>query len=148
MMVLFAEWLLELDQQMAAKGRKILLLLDNCSAHRVNPRLTNIEMLYLPPNCASKAQPLDMGVIANFKVCYKRRVIRWLILSLGQNPTASDPQPMKIYPAMAVQMTYGAWHEVKSQIIRNCFVKAEALVPDENAAPCDARASTEELEAA
>ncbi|XP_064468650.1 tigger transposable element-derived protein 6-like [Ornithodoros turicata] len=62
--VLFAEWLVELDQEMARKGRKILLLLDNCSAHRVNPRLSNVELLFLPPNSTSKTQPLDMGIIA------------------------------------------------------------------------------------
>ncbi|KAM7311228.1 tigger transposable element-derived protein 6-like [Ixodes scapularis] len=34
---LFAEWLTELDNAMVKQKRKILLILDNCSAHHVNP---------------------------------------------------------------------------------------------------------------
>lgn len=150
--VLFAEWLVELDQQMAAKGRKILLLLDNCSAHRVNPRLTNVDLLFLPPNSTCKTQPLDMGIIANFKVCYKRRVIERILHDIGPNPATSSAPMTKITLSMAVQMMYAAWHEVKQQTVRNCFVKAGIFIPRENMDPLDDNAEAalaqNEIEAA
>lgn len=145
---LFEEWLLELDQEMATKRRKILLLLDNCSAHRVSPRLTNVELLFLPANSTCKTQPLDMGIIANFKLCYKRRVIERILHSLGPNPSSADAQVIKITLSMAVQMMYASWHEVKAQTVRHCFAKAGMLVPDENSDPCDdavEAASTEQV---
>nr|KAG5694748.1 hypothetical protein BaRGS_002701 [Batillaria attramentaria] len=35
------------------------------------PDLTAVEVLYLPPNATSKLQPLDAGIIENFKIKYR-----------------------------------------------------------------------------
>jgi len=56
--VLFFEWLERLDRYIGTtQGRKILLLIDNCSAHGNDstiPRLKNVRVAFLPPNTTSK----------------------------------------------------------------------------------------------
>lgn len=64
---------------MAGKERKVQLLLDNCSAHHINPLLNAVEVLFLPPNTTAMLQPMDQGVIANLKVHYRHRVVERLL---------------------------------------------------------------------
>ncbi|KAH7934245.1 hypothetical protein HPB49_023693 [Dermacentor silvarum] len=64
---LFAEWLVGFNQDMKHNA-KVLLVLDNCLAHHVQLSLTEVTILFLPPNATSKIQPLDMGITHAFKV--------------------------------------------------------------------------------
>ena len=57
---IFASWLLKWDKDLRQRKRKILLLLDNCSAHNLeNVELSNIEVQFMPPNTTSVLQPMD-----------------------------------------------------------------------------------------
>lgn len=58
---LFAERLIEFDQDMARKKRNVLLVLDDCSAHRVQPPLTAVNVLFLPPQCHIKDAAFGRG---------------------------------------------------------------------------------------
>jgi len=77
--VLFCEWLRRLDRYVGrTAGRKILLLIDNCSAHgkkETMPALRNVRVEFLPPNATSKVQTLDAGIIAWVKAKYRRRLL-------------------------------------------------------------------------
>jgi hypothetical protein len=42
-------------------------------------KLTNIELVYLPPNTTAHLQPMDAGIIHSFKAKYKREFCRHLI---------------------------------------------------------------------
>ena len=64
---LFTEWLQEFDKMMLLQKRKVLLTLDNCTAHPKIQNLKAVQLLFLPPNTTSKAQPCDMGIISNLK---------------------------------------------------------------------------------
>ncbi|GBN95485.1 Tigger transposable element-derived protein 6 [Araneus ventricosus] len=59
------KWVQKLDKRMIAECRKIALVFDNCPAHpkEINQKLKNFIVFYLPPNTASKLQPMDQGVI-------------------------------------------------------------------------------------
>jgi len=74
----FKLWLTVFDRRM--DGWKVILLLDNYSAHikdadleKFNIQLRNTTLLYLPPNTTSKIQPCDVGIIRTFKAYYRRR---------------------------------------------------------------------------
>lgn len=56
--LIFERWILTLDQIFAAKNRKILLFVDNCTAHpkSIVERLRYIRLAFLPPNMTSVAQ--------------------------------------------------------------------------------------------
>ncbi len=68
----FTKWLLEINRFMKSKKRRILLFIDNCSAHTDLPTLSNIRIKFLPPNTTSKLQPLDQGFIKNFESLYRK----------------------------------------------------------------------------
>ena len=64
-----------------------LLLLDNCSAHRVLKEQYSrfIIILFLPPRVTSWHQPADMGMIASLKVGYRVKMLD-ILLSLFDAP--------------------------------------------------------------
>lgn len=75
------DWLAWFWQYLQAKklGKKVLLLIDNHSAHvkavknlkgENSTILHSIEILFLPPNTTSQYQPYDQGVINTFKLYY------------------------------------------------------------------------------
>ena len=75
---IFQECLRKLDLAFQMEGRKIALLIDNCPAYPSVSDLTNVQLVFLPPNATSVLQPADQGVIRSLKVHYRERVVRWL----------------------------------------------------------------------
>lgn len=78
---LFAERLIEFDRDMV-RQKKVLLVLDNRAAHHVQPSLTAVTVLLLPPDATSRIQPLDLGIIHSFKACYRRRLVQRLLITI------------------------------------------------------------------
>src|SRR5207302_831610 len=72
---LFEKWLIRLDETFFAANRKIILFIDNCTAHNAIPQLKCIKIVYFPPNMTSVVQPKDQGVIQNLKHFYRRQVV-------------------------------------------------------------------------
>ena len=68
----------QVNKRLVKKERKILLLLDNVSSHNpdLKDRFSNIRVIFLPKNTTSKLQPLDAGIIKNFKVHYRRLLLK------------------------------------------------------------------------
>ncbi len=73
----FKLWLTAFDRCM--DGRKVILLLDNCSAHikdadleKFNIQLRNTTLFYLLSNTTSKIQLCNAGIIHTFKAYYRR----------------------------------------------------------------------------
>ncbi|OAE18883.1 hypothetical protein AXG93_3022s1070 [Marchantia polymorpha subsp. ruderalis] len=117
--VIFLEWIKWFDLRMAE--RKVLLILDNCSAHiRVNNllELRNTTVRYLSSNTTSKIQPCDAGIIWNLKAYYHRRFNEKILMSLDSNIS----YPEKIDILEGYQMAVAAWTlDVKPETISNCF---------------------------
>lgn len=112
---IFENWLIALDKHFLKKRRTILMFLDNCSAHKI-PNLTNIKVIFFPPNMTSHVQPMDMGIIKNLKHFYRKRVV--------VNLLAAANSEKKIDLLVASRMLKAAWEEVTQLTIRNCFAKA------------------------
>lgn len=110
---IFEEELRKWDSEL--KGKKILLLVDNCPAHPAITDLQNIELCFLPANTTSVLQPMDQSVIKSLKSHYRRRLLMGLVESNGN---------FKVTILDAVQMISRAWAEVTDKTIRHSFKHA------------------------
>ncbi len=114
----FKNMLFRWDSKLRSEGRKILLLLDNCSSHPdINTELTHIKLVFIPPNCTSVLQPMDAGVIRTFKHHYKRKLVSKLIHFYDVH----DEGKLKITLLDALNFSYDAWELVTKESIINCF---------------------------
>ena len=75
---IFEEWVRKLDRKFRADNRKIALIIDKCPAHPSISNLTNVQIIFLPPNTTTILQPIDQGVIRSLKAHYRGRVVRLL----------------------------------------------------------------------
>ena len=112
----------KLNEELKRRERKIVLFVDNCSAH-YPMELEQIELVYLPANTTSHLQPLDQGILRSVKCKYKRVLVQRLCAALraGKNPKqAQQSMDFKI----ACDTIAKCWNETSAQLIRNCFRKA------------------------
>ncbi|GBM89505.1 hypothetical protein AVEN_43032-1 [Araneus ventricosus] len=126
------KWVQKLDKHMIAECRKFALVFGKCPAHpqEIDQKLKNFTVFYLPPNTRSKLQPMDQGVIKNFKIHYRKRIVRKVITELENNQSMS-----KINLRESISEISKAWnYDVTDRTIRNSFVKARFFVSNENSA--------------
>lgn len=120
---IMSEWLENFDRKMGAQNRKILLFLDNAASHPKHSNLKNIKIHFLHPNCTSISQPLDQGVIKNFKHNYRTLILKHLLANIEISNTAHD-LVKRINVLDAVYFAKSAWDQVTAETVQNCFRKA------------------------
>ena len=91
------------------------MFVDNCTAHKNVPSLKSIKLQFLPLNATSKLQPLDLGIIENFKQCYRKEVVKILINDLEEGRKSS------VNILQGIRMAYKALESVQKSTIFNCF---------------------------
>ena len=117
---IFDEWLNILNKKFNHENRKILLFIDNFSGHNNNEwNFSNINLIFLPQNTTSILQPLDQGIIKNFKVIYRSKVINRLLAQMDFN----EEIEIKIDIKNAIDYTVSSWNEIKQSCVKNCFEK-------------------------
>ena len=121
--VIMDDILTKCNKRLVQQDRKVILFLDNVSSH--NPDLcdkfSNIKVVFLPKNTTSRLQPLDAGIIKNFKVHYKKKLVRYAFAQInGTSATATDIMK-KIDVLTAIRWVKQAWEEVGGCTIQNCF---------------------------
>ena len=109
---LLGDWMRQLDKKMTLKGRKILLIVDNCSVHPTI-QMKSIELVFLPPNTIS----VTCGIIRNFKVHYR------YILSNGRLAASDEGTAFTWNILDAVIVAKTAWNHVTLNTIQNCHRK-------------------------
>ncbi|XP_017466100.1 PREDICTED: tigger transposable element-derived protein 6-like [Rhagoletis zephyria] len=112
------------DKTLALKSEKCVG--DNAASHPKELDLTNIKICFLPPNTTAVSQPLDQGIIQNFKTLYRSLVLKHLITKIGDTSSASELSK-SINVLEAVYFIKASWHKVEATTIRNCFRKAGFL---------------------
>ncbi|GBN24794.1 Tigger transposable element-derived protein 4 [Araneus ventricosus] len=70
---LFQKYLRQWDNELAKKKRKIVLLINNCTAHIEPSNLQWVNVVFLPPNSTSVFQKMDEGVIRSLKCHYRKQ---------------------------------------------------------------------------
>ena len=93
---LFEEWVRKLDRMFRDKARNIVLIIDNCPAHPDVSNLTNVKLVFLPPNTTSVLQPMDRGLSEVSKPntadeLYECALRRWIKTSRVQKSRSFKP---------------------------------------------------------
>ncbi|KAH9158386.1 hypothetical protein LEN26_003013, partial [Aphanomyces euteiches] len=101
----------------------ILLLMDNAPCHVIpESKLTNVKVVFFPPNTTCETQPLDAGIIKNFKVKYRKYLIGYLVSLVDSIEGIDASNALKrVDMKMAVEWMKRAWGEVTQASITNCF---------------------------
>ena len=120
------EWFQSFANHTYRPGRTILLLWDNHSAHeaackhlqaqqQATGQYNWIKSMFLPANSTSRFQPLDQGIIKNFKAGYKNSLLEYIV-----HKTMAGERIM-IDLLQAVQWSSMAWNKVTMETISNCW---------------------------
>lgn len=117
---IFEGWLLQLDRKFRKQKRTIILFVDNCTAHNTIPFMENVKVVFFPPNMTSVVQPMDQGVIKNFKHFYRRLVVQNILSGMYTDKNGK----INIDLLQAARMCNSAWNQVSETTIANCFRKA------------------------
>ena len=126
------------------KNKKIILLVDNCPAHKVDSvsdRLDFVKVVFLPANVTSLIQPCDAGVIKAFKAAYRRNMLH-KVTQLVDDPSVPivDTPVLKKHIKMlhCLQFSRAAWDSLSPDTIKNCWRKAGFSVAAPNEGTSDA----------
>ena len=81
-----------LDCKLDVRNRKDLSFLDNAPSHSKNfqGNLKNTKLVFLPKNNTSELQPCNTSVIRNFKVKYRKQLLKHVISRINDGKTASE----------------------------------------------------------
>ena len=112
------------NRKLFFEQRKVVLILDNATCHPIPiiDSFSQIKIIFLAKNTTSRLQPLDAGIIQNFKVKYRRRLVKYVLA--GINEYSSATQIIKdVNILMAIWWAQEAWYEVTGMTIKNCFDK-------------------------
>ncbi|XP_039602214.1 tigger transposable element-derived protein 4-like [Polypterus senegalus] len=107
---LFSKWQRKVDAAMVRKKRKIILFINNCTAHNHITVMKGVTIKFLPPNTTSKLQPLDQGIINNFKLRYRKLVVRKLLRDI------EDERLLGTDLLEAMRMARRAWEHMVLQL--------------------------------
>ena len=111
---------------MEVAKRKIILFMDNapCHSEGLSERYCNIKVVFLPKNTTSRLQPLDAGIIRNFKLKYRKKFLKFVISRINDNVKATDII-QEVDVLKAIYWIKSARGEVSQETIVNCFKKYE-----------------------
>ena len=121
---IFLPWLRSLNQKFVTTNRHILLLIDNAPSHFESgeiPQFSHLMVHCLSPNCTAHLQPMNAGIINNFKVIYKRLYLLDLLTRFEDQQPADASNLHKINIQQAIDFILNVWNEVSRTTIINCW---------------------------
>lgn len=119
---IMTKWLHKFDMKMKNQNRRVLLFLDNATSHS-KILLDNVKLVFLPPNTTSHCQPLDQGIIQNFKILYRQYLIKRLLTFIDSGCDFEASEKSLNLTSALIWIT-SAWKKVSPLTIKKCFSKA------------------------
>ena len=116
------------NSKLSRTNRLILLLMDNAGCHPeyLKTKFSHIKICFLPANTTSQLHLLDLGIIQNFKVHYRRFLLRYGLSKIDECERASEVANA-VNILIAIRWIAQAWKEVKAETVCKCFRKAGIL---------------------
>ena len=111
---LFDKWIRKFDRRMVLAGRSVLMFVDNCSAHPPTSadNLKATKLLFLPANTTSQLQPMDMGIIKNMKMFYRKKLLQRCLREIDTDGVTAEHTCGQVTVLDAILMVHSAWEEV------------------------------------
>ena len=121
---IFETVLSRLNKRLLSQKRKIILFLDNATCHpeTLEGKFSNIKIKFLPKNTTSRLQPLDAGIIRNFKVKYRKSLVKYVLSRISDGSSAAEIAS-SVNVLMAIRWVQRAWQDVLPSTIKRCFEK-------------------------
>ena len=91
---IFSSWLNSFNDKMKAQHRNVLLFLDNAPSHPTLD-LSNVKLVFFPPNTTSVLQPMDQGVIQSLKLQYRKAQFAYMISEMEKDKGSTGTELMK-----------------------------------------------------
>ncbi|MEW8693664.1 MAG: hypothetical protein AB2535_21740 [Candidatus Thiodiazotropha endolucinida] len=137
---IFQDWLSKFNRRMRVARRQVILLVDNATSHSTEGlRLTNVIVKFLPPNTTAHIQPMDAGIIRNFKGHYRKLLVKYFLQCI------EDEEDQKVSMKLAITYVKEAWASVKQSTIVNCWKHVKILPPTQEAAADSDTDDTDDL---
>ena len=97
------------------------LIVVNTTCH-AKMMLSNVWMIFLPPNMTAGTQPLDAGIMKNFKMKYRQYLLDHLIRRMDiDNVESVEELTKKVDVKQAIDWLAKARGDVTAETISNCF---------------------------
>ena len=124
--------LTKLNRRLSARSRSVVLLMDNAACHPqdLKGKYSNIKIIFLPPNTTSQLQPLDLGIIQNFKVHYRKFLLRFVISKIDETTESASEIVKSVDVLKAIRWVAESWDAVKKETIIKCFRKSGVIGSD------------------
>lgn len=119
--IIMSDILTKFNQKLARQNRKVLCFWTMwVPTPEVAENFFHVNVIFLPKNTTSCLQPLDAGIIKNFKVHYRKLIVKDALAKIDGSSLAAS-QITKSIDLTAIWWVKQAWSEVKSDTITNCF---------------------------
>ena len=91
-----------------------------CLADLVS-KFSNIKVVFLPKNTTSHLQPLDAGIIKNFKSHYRKLIVKHTLSKISGSTLTATQIAKSIDILTAIRWVKQAWDAVIPDTVANCF---------------------------
>ena len=80
------------NRKLVFEDTKVILFLDNSTCHpeHIIGQFSKIKIIFLSKNTTSRLQPLDAGIIQNFKVKYRKRLVKYVLVRIQEGASATQ----------------------------------------------------------
>ena len=117
--------------KLARQRRNVVLFLDNSSCHPpdMKGKYDHIQIVFFPPNCTSRLQPLDLGIIQTFKLKFMKLMLTHVVSKIDDCNSATEVSK-SVDLLQAIRWIAQAWEDMPESTIKKCFIKAGFLSED------------------
>ena len=79
------------NRKLLVEQRKVVLILDNATCHpkSIMDSVLQIKIIFLSKNTTSRLQPFDAGIIQNFKVKYRKGLVKYVLARINEYSSAT-----------------------------------------------------------
>lgn len=119
------------NEKMKRQRRKVILFIDNATCHPI-VHLSNVKIVFLPPNTTSHLQPLDQGIIKAMKMHYRKLVLSKILREHGSGNDVSKLNKL-VSILDAIYWISQSVKQIAASTVTKCFLRCgftQENVPD------------------